>query len=299
MLTFSTGFDSLIGWLRNEGLEIVLIVLAAVIVARIISKIARMWTGRIDSHHADSDALVLSEDSKHMHALVQVVSYVAIAVVYVVAFVQVLMRFGVDLVALVAPATVLGAALGFGAQKIVQDFLAGFFIIAERQYGYGDSVSVEAGSSVSGTVEDVTLRVTKLRTIDGEVVTVPNGQITGTTNQSRDWARSLIDVPVPNTADMSHVSEVLQDLCHDLVDDELIKDFLLDEPTLMGIESISLSQTIMRILVRTLPGKQWEVSRRVRALITRRFRAENIVLEPEALAAIRAGMVRPDDATSQ
>lgn len=298
MLTLDSGFDSMLFWMRNQGLEIVLIVLLAVIVSRIIKKVALMWTDRIDSRHADSENLVLSEDSKHMHALVQVVSYVVIALVYVLAVVQILLRFGVNLVALVAPATILGAAIGFGAQKIVQDFLAGFFIIAERQYGYGDTVAIDVGTQVFGTVEDVTLRVTKLRTIDGEVVTVPNGQIIGTTNQSRDWARSLIDVPVPNSADMGHVNEVLQSVCHDIVEDPRVKGFLLDEPTVMGIESIKLEQTVMRILVRTLPGKQWEVSRRIRALITRRFRAENIVLEPEALAAIRAGMVRNNETSS-
>lgn len=260
-------------WLRNQGLEIVLIVMIAMIATRIIKKVARMWTGRIDNRHAESDNLVLSEDSKHLHALVQVVSYVAIALVYVLAVVQILLRFGVNLVALVAPATILGAAIGFGAQKIVQDFLAGFFIIAERQYGYGDTVTIDGGTTVSGTVEDVTLRVTKLRTIDGEVVTVPNGQIVGTTNQSRDWARSLIDVPVPASADIGEAQEALQEVCHEIVDDHYIKDFLLDEPTVMGVESINLDGTVIRILVRTLPGKQWEVSRRMRSVISRRMRA--------------------------
>lgn len=291
-MTLLAGFDALTGWLRNQGLEIVLIVLGVAILTRAIAKIARLWTNRIDAAHERSDDLVLSEDSKHMHALVQVVTYVVIAVVYVIAVLQILRRFDVDLTALVAPATVLGAALGFGAQRIVQDFLAGFFIIAERQYGYGDVVSIDVGSApVSGTIEDVTLRVTKLRTIDGEVVTVPNGQILGATNQSRDWARSLIDVPVPNSADMAQVTEVLQEVCHDVMEDEWIRDFVLDEPTLMGIEQIRLDHTVVRILVRTLPGKQWEVSRRIRAIITRRFRVEGIVLESEALAAIRAGML--------
>ena len=273
MVTLDSGFDSMLFWLRNQGLEIVLIVMLAMIATRIIKKVARMWTGRIDNRHAESDNLVLSEDSKHMHALVQVVSYVAIALVYVLAVVQILLRFGVNLVALVAPATILGAAIGFGAQKIVQDFLAGFFIIAERQYGYGDTVTIDGGTTVSGTVEDVTLRVTKLRTIDGEVVTVPNGQIVGTTNQSRDWARSLIDVPIPASTDISEAQEALQEVCHEIVDDKYIKDFLLDEPTVMGVESINLDETVIRILVRTLPGKQWEVSRRMRSVISRRMRA--------------------------
>lgn len=272
MLTLDSGFDSMLFWLRNQGLEIVLIVMIAMIATRIIKKVARMWTGRIDNRHAESDNLVLSEDSKHLHALVQVISYVAIALVYVLAVVQILLRFGVNLVALVAPATILGAAIGFGAQKIVQDFLAGFFIIAERQYGYGDTVTIDGGTTVSGTVEDVTLRVTKLRTIDGEVVTVPNGQIVGTTNQSRDWARSLIDVPVPASTDIGAAQEALQEVCHEIVDDRYIKDFLLDEPTVMGVESINLDETVVRILVRTLPGKQWEVSRRMRTVISRRMR---------------------------
>lgn len=289
-MTLLSGFDALLAWGRNAGLEIVLIVLGSVIVSRGVSKIGRVWTSRIDEAHRSSDELVLSEDSKHLHSLVQVVVYVICGVVYVIAAVQILLRLGVNLTALVAPATVLGAALGFGAQRIVQDFLAGFFIIAERQYGYGDVVRIDAGSEpAAGTVEDVTLRVTKLRTLDGEVVVIPNGQIVGSINQSRDWARSIIDVPVPNSADMAHVSEVMQALCHEVMDDETIKDFVLDEPTLMGIEQIRLDHTIVRILVRTLPGKQWDVSRRVRAMITRRFREEGIVLQPEALAAIRAG----------
>lgn len=272
MLTLDSGFDSMLFWLRNQGLEIVLIVMIAMIATRIIKKVARMWTGRIDNRHAESDNLVLSEDSKHLHALVQVISYVAIALVYALAVVQILLRFGVNLVALVAPATILGAAIGFGAQKIVQDFLAGFFIIAERQYGYGDTVTIDGGTTVSGTVEDVTLRVTKLRTIDGEVVTVPNGQIVGTTNQSRDWARSLIDVPIPSSTDIGEAQEALQEVCHEIVEDRYIKDFLLDEPTVMGVESINLDETVIRILVRTLPGKQWEVSRRMRSVISRRMR---------------------------
>ena len=99
-----------------------------------------------------------------------------------------------------APATVLGAALGFGAQRVVQDILAGFFIITERQYGFGDTVRLAiTGSSedAEGIIEDVTLRVTRMRNSDGEVITVPNGQIVKATNLSKDWARAVIDVPVP------------------------------------------------------------------------------------------------------
>ena len=95
----------------------------------------------------------------------------------------------------------LGAALGFGAQRVVQDLLAGFFIITEKQYGFGDLVSLTVGNiaePAEGTVEDVTLRVTKLRSTEGEMFTIPNGQIVKSVNLSKDWARAVIDIPVPS-----------------------------------------------------------------------------------------------------
>ena len=292
---FGSGGEALLHWLRNQGLEIVILALGALLLHRAVAKIARIWRARIDAQTEGRDDVARSESAKHQHALIQVAAYVTIGLIYVLATTRILDRLGFPIATLVAPATVLGAALGFGAQRIVQDFLAGFFIITERQYGYGDTVDIMAtgaGSSASGTVEDVTLRVTKIRTLNGEVVTIPNGQIVKATNQSREWARSVIDVPVPNSTDQTHVTDVLHAICTEIVDDDRVGGYILDEPTLMGVESITLDQTTMRLLVRTMPGKQWEVGRRMRALITRRFREEGIVLEPEALAAIRAGMFR-------
>ena len=292
LVRVQTDFSGILRWLSNEGLEVVLLVLGAALLTRVIGKIARMWTARIDAKNADKE--LWSEESKHLHSLIQVLSYVAVAVLYVLFGIQILLRFGVNLVALVAPATVLGAALGFGAQKIVQDFLAGFFVLAERQYGYGDIVELTTATGVAaGTIEDVTLRVTRLRTLDGEAVIVPNGQIVTAVNQSQDWARAIIDVPVPNNADMDKAHEVLAEVCRDIVDDDRVGEYVLDEPSVMGVQSIKLEQTIIRLLARTKPGMQWEVGRRMRAVILRRFRQEGIVLEPEALAAIRAGMLRP------
>jgi small conductance mechanosensitive channel len=291
-VTFRSDFSGVLTWLSNDGLEVVLLVLGAALMTRVIGKVARMWTGRIDSRHAGED--FWSEESKHLHSLIQVISYVAVGVLYILFGIQILLRFGVNLVTLVAPATVLGAALGFGAQKIVQDFLAGFFVLAERQYGYGDIVELTTSTGVTaGTVEDVTLRITRLRTLDGEAVIVPNGQIVTAVNQSQDWARAIIDVPVPNNADMDKAHEVLAQVCRDIVEDERVGEYILDEPSVMGVQSIRLEQTVIRLLARTQPGMQWEVGRRMRAVILRRFRAEGIVLEPEALAAIRAGMLRP------
>lgn len=275
--------DDVSDFLRTSALEIVLIVLSAVLLTRFATWFGDRVTGRIDAQAQESDELVRSEAAKHRHALAQVITYVAIVLVVVVASVLVVSRLGVPLSGLVAPATVVGVALGFGAQRIVQDVLAGFFLITERQYGYGDVVrltALGAPTSVTGTVEDVTLRTTQLRTLDGEVVTTPNGQIIQVTNLSKDWARAVVDVPVPTGVDIARVTEVLQAVGLSAYDDEALRPLLLDPPTVMGVETLEADLLNIRLVVRTLPGKQFEVGREVRSRIALAMRAEGLAVRP-------------------
>jgi small-conductance mechanosensitive channel len=208
-----------------------------------------------------------------------VISSVAVAVLYAVVSVDIINTLGLPVGSLVAPAAVLGAALGFGAQRIVQDLLSGFFIITEKQYGFGDLVQLTiTGSSVDagGTVEDVTLRVTKLRTSDGEMYTVPNGQIVKSLNLSKDWARAVIDVPVPASADLNRVNEVLRGVSASAMEDDILPDLLLDEPSMMGVESIGVDTIKLQMVARTLPGKQFDVGRRLRVLVVAALRRAGI-----------------------
>lgn len=255
--------------LLSRGLSIALLVIGAVLVARFINWIAGRISSRIDAGFQQSDALVRSESAKHRQAVASVISYVAIALLAVMVVVEVTDILKIPVSSLVAPAAVIGAALGFGAQRIVQDLLAGFFIITEKQYGFGDLVQLTLGSSneAMGTVEDVTLRVTKLRTPEGEMYTIPNGQIMKTLNLSKDWARAVIDIPVPSAADLSVVNDVLHHVCEAAPFDPELRDLLLDKPQLMGVESIELDTVNLRMVARTLPGKQFEVGRRLRMLV--------------------------------
>ena len=185
------------------------------LLARFVAWVGRRITDRIDSRSTGGDALVRSEAAKHRHSLTQVLTWAAIVLIYSIAVFFVLDRLGVPVTGLVAPATVLGVGLGFGAQRIVGDVLAGFFIITERQYGFGDVVSISViggGEPATGTVEDVTLRVTRMRSSNGEVVTVPNGQIVKVVNLSRDWARAVVDVPIPTSVDVNRVNEILREV---------------------------------------------------------------------------------------
>ncbi|PXX69152.1 small conductance mechanosensitive channel [Nocardia tenerifensis] len=266
-------------WLRSNGLEIVLLILGAVLFSRFATFVRDRITRKIDAEFRGGDALVRSEAAKHRHALAQVVTWVVLTIAYVLIGMEVLQRLGFAVTGLVAPAAVLGAALGFGAQRIVQDILAGFFLITERQYGFGDVVRIAvtgAAEMAEGTVEDVTLRITTLRNSDGEVITVPNGQIVKVTNLSKDWARAAIDVPVSASADITRVNEILHEVGTRAYDDARLKPLLLDEPTVMGVEDLTVDQMNIRMVARTLPGKQFEVGRELRVRVAAALRREGI-----------------------
>jgi small conductance mechanosensitive channel len=268
---------------RGSGLEILLIITGTMLLTRFARWIGARITERIDANVQESDALVRSEAAKHRHALTQVVTWTALVLLYCVAGVLIVSRLGVPLSGLVAPATVAGVALGFGAQRIVQDILAGFFLITEHQYGFGDVIRLTipgTGVPVQGTVVDVSLRTTQIRTVNGEVVITPNGQIVQATNLSRDWARAVVDVPVPASADISRVTEILQEVGAAAYADEELRTLLLDEPSVMGVESIEVDQLNIRVVARTLPGKQFDVGRRLRTRIAAALRREGILVAP-------------------
>lgn len=267
-------------WILDRGVEIALLLIGALLAARFITWLARRIVSRIDAEYQESDQLVRTESAKHRQAVASVISWVSVALLFIVVAVQIFDTLDVPIGSLVAPAAVLGAALGFGAQKLVQDLLAGFFIITERQYGFGDLVQlsmVGASEESLGTVEEVTLRVTKLRTAEGEMYTIPNGNIVRSLNLSKDWARAVIDIPVPTSADLNAVNDLLQGVAEKANADPHLSALMLDAPQLMGVESIGLDTVNLRMVARTLPGKQFEVGRRIRVLVIAALRGAGIM----------------------
>jgi small conductance mechanosensitive channel len=250
--------------------------------AILLSRLTRWFSGRIyqriDARPAGTGEIA-NEAAKHRHVATQGLTWVAIVVIYSITAVLVLQRLSVPVTGLVAPAAVLGVALGFGAQRIVQDILAGTFIIFERQYGFGDVIRIgtlgsEAG--VTGTVEEVTLRITRLRTLQGEVVIIPNGQIVQVINMSRDWARAVVDVPVPTSVDLTRAREILQEVTAAAVEDPNLGQLLLDAPTVLGVQSLEVDSVHLRIVARTLPGKQFDVGRELRSRVAIAFQHEGV-----------------------
>jgi small conductance mechanosensitive channel len=276
-------------WILTRGLKITLLIIFAVLAARFISWTAQKITRRIDADFQQTDQLVRTETAKHRQAVASVISWVSIAVLFVVVAVDITDVLAIPVGSLVAPAAVLGAALGFGAQRIVQDLLAGFFVITEKQYGFGDLVALTVAgiaAPAEGTVEDVTLRVTRLRSTEGEVFTIPNGQIVKTMNLSKDWARAVIDIPVPTSADLTKVDDLLHSVSDKAMQDESLRKLLLDPPQVMGVESIEVDTVNLRMVARTLPGKQFEVGRRLRVLVVEGLIRAGIVTSAEAAPVV-------------
>jgi moderate conductance mechanosensitive channel len=266
-------------WARGDLLEIVLLVLGTILLTRLAEWTRGRIVAHIDAQAHETDELVRSEAAKHRHVVAEVVTWAFLAVTYVVTTVLVVQRLGVPLAGLVAPAALLSAALGFGLQRFVQDIGAGFFITTERQYGFGDVVRISVTGvpePAVGTVEDVTLRVTRIRSVSGEVIITPNGQISQVTNLSRDWARAVIDVPVPASVEVSRVTDVLKHVGEEAWNDDRLRKIMLDPPTVMGVERIEVDTFSVRMVARTLPGMQFEVGRELRARVASAFRQEGI-----------------------
>jgi small conductance mechanosensitive channel len=260
-------FEDLDHWVRGDGLEIVLIVLGSILLARLVHWCAGRYTPREVLTVDDASDSELTRRQRQTRALVQALEWLSVGLVWFTAVVMIVSRLGLPVTSLVAPATVLGVALGFGAQRVVQDLLAGFFFLSEHTFGFGDTVRVSPPGSVdfvTGTVEELTLRTTKLRGVGGELVIVPNGQIGHVTNLSRDWARVVVDVPVAVDAELDVALDLLRHVAVEFSQSARWRGALLEGPDVWGVESISVGYVLVRLTTRTAPSRQWDVARALR-----------------------------------
>src|ERR1700759_291384 len=275
-------------WMITRGLRVIMLLIVVILAVRFVTWVTSQITRQLGERFVESDALVRSEATKHRQAVASVIQWVSIVLIAIWGIFQIADVLDFSVKGWVAPATVIGAALGFGAQQVVRDLLAGVFIIVEKQYGFGDLVTLTVVSTTeaTGTVENVTLRVTRLRSPNGEVLTIPNGQIVQAINQSKDWARAVIDIPVSTNVDLKRVSEVLRRECEHALETPALGELLLDAPPLMGVESIQVDTVTLRMVARTLPGKQFEAGRQLRVLVMRALGRAGIVTTAEATGSV-------------
>jgi len=213
--------------------------------------------------HAEA-ALVDERRKQRVRALGAILRSAASVTIFSIAGFVVLGDLGINLAPLLASASVIGVALGLGAQNLVRDYLSGIFMLVEDQYGVGDVITVGAAT---GTVENVTLRITRLRDVNGIVWHIRNGTIETLGNESQGWARAVIDFPVPFEADLATIRSLLERTGDQMWNDPTWRSVMLEAPEVWGAQEISSSGVVMRIVVKTAPLRQWEIEREMRARV--------------------------------
>ena len=213
-----------------------------------------------------SDVIGGARVEQRAETLRHIVRSVCKGILIIVIALTVSSELGFDIGPILASAGIAGLAIGFGAQSLVKDVIAGFFILLEDQYGVGDVVKI---GDLSGVVEGMTLRATVLRNLEGQVHVIPNGNIHTVTVLTKEWARSVVDVTVPHKEDIANVFQVLQRVGSRLAQD--MPQQILDQPTILGVEKLDESGVTIRVVVKTPPLKQFEVTREWRRRIKDEF----------------------------
>ncbi|QBI18230.1 mechanosensitive ion channel family protein [Egibacter rhizosphaerae] len=286
-LTDRSGIAQLAQTIVPPALRIVLILAIAYFAHRVVRRFIKRTTRRIAAGDglgrlgtlrnraplADTTPMDLGRATLRAETIGGVLRSLAGAAIWAIAIFMILGEFDINLGPLIAGAGVVGVALGFGAQKLVQDFLAGTFMLIEDQYGLGDIV--DAGEAI-GVIEGITLRTTRVRDIHGTVWHIPNGTITRIGNMSQQWAQSLLDIGVAYNTDIPKAMHVIKGVADELWRDEEWRVLLVEEPEVWGVQDFGPSEILIRLVVKTQPGKQWGVEREIRKRLKATFDSEGI-----------------------
>ena len=258
------------------GYEILLTlftIVGAIVLIWVVKRIIRHWSQRAtkrweESHHHED-----REQGQRMRTITDVLGLALTLTVWVVAGLTIMAIWGIPMGPLVALGAAFGVALGLGAQDLVRDVIGGLFILIEDQYSVGDVVSI---GGVSGAVEEITLRTTVLRDLEGIQHHVPNGAVRVSSNYTQGFSRALADIPVSYDTDLDQAIAVIKDEASAMRNDDDWADKFLDDPVVLGVNELSGSSVDIRLLLTTITEERWNVEREFLKRIKQRFDREGI-----------------------
>jgi len=293
--TENANLADLAEWFVDKPLTIALILLVAWLLTRLSRRlIGRSARGIVVSAKqgrfrklrgrdgAESVAAERTRIQARTEAVQNVLANLVSTVIWVIAGLVALGELDISLGPLIAGAGVAGVALGFGAQQIVRDYLSGMYIVVEDQFGVGDVIDLQ---DIGGTVEEVSLRSTKLRDVDGVLWTVANGEIVKVGNKTKVWSRAKLDIAVAYDADVRKAMDVIDEVAQHFREDEEWTNDLLDAPELWGVERVASEGVIIRLVANVRPGRQFAVTRELRLRIKEAFDREGIEVPPPTVVA--------------
>jgi small conductance mechanosensitive channel len=274
----------------NKAVAIVVTIVIALALRRIVQKTIRKITTRMAEGTMSekirektrtifdgSPALVSERHRQRAQTMGSLLHSIASVMILGTAAFSVLGELGLNLAPVLASASIIGVAVAFGAQNLVKDFLSGIFMLLEDQYGVGDIIDV---GPAKGTVEAVTLRVTRLRDVNGVVWYMRNGEILRIGNESQNWARAILDVPVSYAEDVDKVRSLLQSAAMGMTVDPPWDEIVLEEPSVWGVQALTNEAVIVRVVVKTAPGRQGDVARELRARVKKAFDEAGVSVAP-------------------
>jgi small-conductance mechanosensitive channel len=266
-------------WLLSHGIRIAIVLLAGFLLLLMARLAVRRMQRRMEAAEGATQELSLQRAA----TLTQAVTYVVRVAVWTLTILVLLGEFDINLGPLIAGAGIIGVALGFGAQSLVRDFLSGFFILLEDQFGVGDVIEVAiGGQQVTGTVEKLNLRTTDVRAFDGTRHTIPNGNILMVGNRSRGWARVIVDVSVAYTEDLDRVRGVLDELFAELREDPTLQGSFFSGPEVLGVEGVGERDVVLRVTAEVRPTRRAALERLLRQRIKERFDLRGIAVPARA-----------------
>lgn len=262
--------EALAKWAETNGVTMVIILVVAWIANKLFRFVLHRFTDLLKERYGESREFAVRIDT-----LASVLRFTWLTALFAIVIAMELEKVGVAIGPLVAGAGIVGLAVGFGAQSLVKDVIAGFFILLENHYGVGDVVNI---AGTDGLVEAMNLRFTTLRDVHGTVHSIPHGEVTTISNLTRDWSRMVVDIGVDFDAPPDRVIEVLRDECKRFHEDAEFGPQLLEEPVVPGIQELGDSTVIYRVMGKTIPMKQWGAMRELRRRLLIRLGQEGIAI---------------------
>jgi small conductance mechanosensitive channel len=258
------------------AIKVVVILVVAIILTilarRLLTKRATALVARFGTVSTDP-----VREAGRVRTLSAVTQSATIGLIWVIAILAILQVINNAISSFVLAITLLGSALTFGAQSLIRDLLSGFFILLEDQYAVGDVVDL---GPATGTVEKVTLRVTRIRDASGKVWWVPNGQIARAGNETQDWARAVVDVAVARESDVDAATTVLGEIAQRAVADPSLSSRILEPPRVVGIQQLTDAKVVLRVSVKVAKGAQDDVKRAIQTGVLAAFKDDRLVRPP-------------------
>ncbi|MDD2618344.1 MAG: mechanosensitive ion channel family protein [Bacteroidales bacterium] len=263
---------SIIPWLLSHGIKIVLILIVSFLLIKVLRKIIQRTVQLtiVPGKHLSKTA-----ETKRENTLINIFYGIARIVIITVASLMILTEFGLNIGPLLAGAGIIGLAVGFGGQYLIRDVIAGMFIILENQYRIGDVVSFDG---TGGLVEEISLRMTTIRDLDGTVHHIPHGEIRKVSNLSKHFSRVNMNIGISYNSDLEHVIKVVNRTGKEMAEDPAWKESIVSPPQFLRVDEFADSAIIIKILGDTQPIKQWEVSGELRKRLKIAFDKEGIVI---------------------